>query len=320
MSKARVFGLGFGVLLILAAFGVVLWQTSNMPLSNTAFAQGATATPTAAATTAPGATPAPPQQPQQQQAPIGDSFWGLLAAKLGVTVDTLKTQAVEVRKQMIDQAVTDGRVTQEQADAIKGRITSDNIIAPISLGRGTRSGVPGNQLPDKQQDGQHGQERGPFGGFGFPGRGFGGGGAFGGAMLNAGLDELNAIASALKLEPKALIEQLSQGKTLADIATAQSVDQAAVKQAIITTRTAQIDQLLSLGVISEVQASTLKARLTPENIDLTRGFHFNFQTQPQPGQQQQSSEIFPAFGDEESFGIASDANGFALPFGEIQFQ
>jgi hypothetical protein len=264
MSKGRIVGLMLGLVAILAAFGIVLWQGATVPVVSTALAQGA-----ATATPAAGATPAP----QQQQAPIGDSFWTLLASKLGLTLSDLTAKAVEARKEMIDAAVTNGRITQAQADAIKQRIDANGLIAPIQLPRGQ------NQLP--RANGQNGRPgRGVLPGFGnhggIPGVGKGfPGGIFGRGGISGGLDALEAIASAVKLEPKALIEQLSGGKTLAEIAQAQGVDQATVKQAIITFRTAQIDQQLALGLISEVQANQLKAQLTPENIDLSRGFRFH---------------------------------------------
>lgn len=294
MTKARAIGLGFGLILIVAAFGIVLWQTANMPVTNTAFAQGgatatpgaASQTPSAAATTTPAAQP---QQQQQQQ--IGDTFWTLLAGKLNVNADDLKAKAVEARKEMIDQAVKDGRVTQEQADAIKQRIDANNIIAPISLGRGVG---PQNTLPNTNPPNNTLPRRGPFGWFGngnqgpFPMNPIPGG-LFGRGFLGSSLQELESVATALKLEPKALIEQLSQGKSLADIAKAQGVDEATVKQAIIAYRTAQIDQQLALGLISEVQANQLKAQLTPDNIDLSRGFRFQFRTAPAPTPTQQSS-------------------------------
>lgn len=298
MSKARLVGLGFGILMIIAAFGVVLWQTSAMQTTGTAFAQGgSTATPSASGTTTPPQTP-PVKTEQQQQTAIGDAFWAALATKLNVSVDTLKTSAVAARQAMIDQAVTDGRITQAQADAIKQQITADNIIAPINLGRGVgrpNGGQPGTRPGNGQGGTQHvpGQMPGGFGGPGpmmgpgFPG--FGGrGGGFGGGF-GTNLQELTAIATALKLEPQALVTQLSSGKTLADIATAQSVDQNVVKQAIIDFRTKQIDERLALGLISLVQANQLKAQLTLDSIDLTRGFHFNMETVP--GQQQQSQVL-----------------------------
>lgn len=308
MTKARVLGLGFGILLIAAAFGIVLWQAANMPATNTAFAQGA-----ATATPAAGATPKPQSQSQSS---IGDTFWTQLAAKLGVSADDLKAKAVETRKDMINQAVADGRITQAQADAINARLDANNLIAPIPLPRGAQPNS--NTQP----------RRGPFGGFGNmpPGRGFGQGGIVGRGVWGSSLQELEAVASALKLEPKALIEQLSQGKSLADIATAQGVDQAAVKQAIIDYRTKQIDQLLALGLISEVQANALKARLTPDNIDLSRGFRFQFRSAPG----QKSSQALPEFEWGTAFGAAPDIEffefgempfeGFMLPFADIQTQ
>ncbi len=257
MNRVRLIGLGLGILLILAAFGIVLWQGMNMPLTNVAFAQGGTTT-----TPTPSGTPpqTPPAQSQQQQ--IGDTFWGILAGSLGVNPDDLKSKAVAARQQMLDQAVKDGRITQAQADAIKQRITSNNIIAPIPL-------------PFGQGNGQ-----GTFPFRGGPGpairpgfNGFGGGFGFGGGDR---LAELTAVAKALNLDAKTLVQDLSQGKTLADVAQAQNVDQATVKQAIIDTRTSQIDQLLSLGLISQAQADSEKAQLTPDKIDLTRPLLFGF--------------------------------------------
>lgn len=316
MSKGRLVGLGIGIALIVAAFGLVMWQAANLPATQTAFAQGATATPSANATAVP-----QQNQSQPQQQAIGDTFWGILAGKLGVNADDLKSKALDARKEMLDQAVKDGRITQAQADGLKQSLTSNNLIAPIPLPRG-------NPVPNNNQPNQNPGRRGPFGGFGnrgpgpVIGPGFGGFG-FGHGMIGAGLDMLNAVAGALKLEPKALIEQLSQGKTLADIAKAQGLDEATVKQAIIDFRTKQIDQLLSLGVISEVQANGMKSKLTPDNIDLSRGFRFNFNTSPSQ-QQQGQSQVLPDFGTGQMFGIMP-GNGdfnfrFTVPDGNVQTQ
>jgi len=293
MNKARLAGLGFGIALIIVAFGLVWWQSANVPVTNVAFAQGttATATPTAAAPTVPSTAPstAPQQQQTQPAQAIGDTFWGILAGKLNISADTLKAQAVEARKQMIDQAVTDGRITQEQGEALKARLTSDNLIAPIQLPR-TGQGFPQNGPQNNNQNGG----RRPFPGFGNGGNGSNPflpflGGMMGGRGMGFGLENLDAIASALKLDSKALVEQLSQGKTLADIAKAQGVDEATVKQAIITAQTAQVDKLLSLGLISEAQATQMKSQLTPDSIDLSRPL-FRFRMM-QGGQQ--SSDMVP---------------------------
>lgn len=280
--KARAIGLGIGILLIVAAFAVVLWQGMNLSSTGVALAQGGTtSTPTAAATTTPSAgltTAVPPTTPssgqqQQQQQTIGDTFWGILAGKLNVNAEDLKARALEARKEMLDQAVKDGRITQAQADALKAQLTSNGLIAPIRLPG------PGQNVNPQNPQNPNGGNNGPFHGFGnendnrapgvSPGFGFGRG-------LGANLQELDAVAKALKLDTKTLIQDLSQGQTLAAIAKTQSVDEATVKQAIIDARTAQIDQLLSYGLISQVQADQMKAQLTPANIDLTRTYFGSF--------------------------------------------
>lgn len=301
MTKGRVIGLGIGIALIVAAFGIVLWQGMQQTANNVAFAQGAaTATPIASPTTAP--STAPQQQPQQQT--VGDDFWALLAAKLGVSVEDLKAKALETRQGMIDAAVKDGRLTQAQADAIKKRITSNNIIAPIPLTRGAW-GKGNKQNPNNGQMPGRG-----FGPFSHPGNGnknnnpnsAPNGKGFGmmqGRGMMGGLEQVEAVAKALKMDAKALIEQMAQGKTLADIAKAQNVDEATVKQAIIDARIAQIDQALAYGLISQVRADQLKAQLTPDKIDLTRPLWFqsrNRQNAPK------SSQLMPGFDPSQEFG------------------
>src|SRR5581483_11502335 len=205
--------------------------------------------------------------------------------------DTLKTQAVEARRQMIDQAVTDGRITQDQANALKEKITSNNIIAPIPLPRTAQGGPLPNQAGPRGLIPRFGNRTLPVLAFG--GGAFGHGGLF-------GLQDLEAVATALKPEPKALIKQLSQGKSLGDIAQAQGVDQSVVKQAIIDARTAEIDRLLSLGLISEVQANQLKSQLTPDSIDLSQPW-FRFRVTPG---QQKSSDLLPDWdGEFQVFGM-----------------
>jgi hypothetical protein len=261
MTKSRWFGLGVGVLLILAAFGVVAWQSLALPSSqNVAAAQAApTATPT---TVTPSTSPQQPSAaPTVTTSSIGDAFWSGLAAKLGVSVDTLKADAVQVRKDMLDQAVKDGRVTQAQADQLKQQLDANKLIAPIYIGRGNgQQPFPGFRGPGNGQPPTPGlRGRGPGFGFGF------------------GTAELEAVAKAVNLSPSDLITQLRGGKTLADVAKAQNVDQTTVKQAIIDARKAEIDRQVTDGLLTQAQADTLKTRLTPDNIDLTRmpffGFH-----------------------------------------------
>lgn len=314
MTKGRVIGLGIGIVLIAATFSIVLWQAASQSTNNVAFAQGAaTATPVAAPTNAPSTAP--------QQQTIGDTFWTLLAGKLGISADDLKKKALETRLEMIDAAVKDGRITQAQADALKQHITSNSIIAPIPLPRNAQDN-PNNQNPNHQNPNNPHMPGHGFGPFNHPGNGnnhgkqnpapFGKGFGMlpGRGMFGGGLQELEAVAKVLKLESKALIEQMAQGKSLAEIAKAQNVDEATVKKAILDARTAQIDQLLALGLISQVQAEQMKVRLTPDNIDLSRPLWFRFRMQQNaPG----TSQLMPDFGMEQMFG---DANLDMQMFGD----
>jgi uncharacterized protein YidB (DUF937 family) len=248
MTKARWAGLGLGVLVILAAFGLVAWQ--GLSVVNSGGIALAQAAPTPTPTLAPNPKPTP-----QTKSDIGDQFWSALAAKLGISVDDLKAKALQVRKDMIDQAVKDGRLTQAQADAIKARLDANSLIAPINIGRGGVSPWGGVG----PQGGGRGFLQGPKGGgtFGFP---F----AFGGSS-----DQLEAVAKALKLSPSDLTTQLRE-KSLAEIAKAQNVDEATVKQAIIDAAKAQIQRAVQDGILTQAQADQMLKRLTPDQIDLSR--------------------------------------------------
>ncbi len=290
MTKVGRIGL---VAIALALTGIMVFAGAFAAFSgqNVAQAQGAaTATPTTAASPTTSASPtvsatgSPTTGPSATTTPatttstIGNTFWQGLAAKLGISVDTLKAQAVQERKDMIDQAVKDGRLTQDQANQIKQQITADNLIAPINIG--PAGGQPGNGQPGNGQPGigPRGNGRG-FGPRGFgrgnqgnpPGRGFGNGGFYGGFGFGGGSTaQLEAVAKALNMNPSDLVSQLYAGKTLADVATAQKVDQNTVKQAIINTRSAEIDREVTDGLLTQAQANGLKANWTPDKIDLTR--------------------------------------------------
>lgn len=228
--------IGMAVLAFLVVGSLVLTQ------DQVASAQAPTATPTAVPKSG---TPAP------SQSNIGTDFWQRLATKLGLNVNDLTAKAVEARKDMLDQAVKDGRITQAEADQLKSKLDANGLIAPINIGRGGAPRQPGATPAPNQT----------------PSQGFGRGFAFGWSA-----DALEAVAKVLNLQPTDLVTQLRGGKTLADIATAQKVDQAVVKQAIIDAEKAAIDRELKDGLITQAQADARKANLTPDKIDLTRMF------------------------------------------------
>ena len=242
-GKARWLGLGIGLLLIVAAFGLVFLQENGLRTSGVALAQGAP-TPTPGAQTAPeGATTPAAGKNRVDLSTYVDAFWNALAKQFGVTVDEAKTKVTAAQKDVIEQMVKDGKLTRAQGDKLE---QAPNTNKPF--------GIP--------------FMHGPMGkGFGF--RGGPRGGGFGHEGLGS-TATLEAVAKALNLQPSELTTQLRNGKTLADIATAQKVDQAVVKQAIIDATKAEVQRQVADGVITQAQADQILSNLTPDKIDLTK--------------------------------------------------
>jgi hypothetical protein len=250
MTKGRLFGLGIGVVLIVAALGLAVFQ--GAPLMNNAGAALAQApsTPTPQA-------PQPSTGPAQQKQPLGNvtdivnAFWNSLASKLGISADTLKSDVTAAQKDAIEQAVKDGRLTRAQADRIEQNLNANRPFGPFmfgGFGRGFRRGPNSGTTPAAPP------RLGPrpfFGGF------------------LGGTNQIEAVATALNMKPADLVAQLKSGKTLADLAQTQNVDQATVKQAIINTAKAQIQREVQDGILTQAQADSLTANLTPDKIDLT---------------------------------------------------
>jgi hypothetical protein len=231
MRKAGLVSLGVAIVLAGAAFSFVLWHGAGPGSASVAFAQGGpTATPT---------SPANGTQPDQgAKTDMLNAFWTALASKLGITVDNLKTGVVAAEKDVIEQAVTSGRLTRAQADQLEQRLSTNAPLVPFFGGPRGGAGGPGY--------GPHGA---PIG----------------------GVNTLEAIATVLNMKPADLSAQLQSGKTLADIAAAQNVDQSKVKQAIVDSVKVQIQREVQDGLITQAQADQRLANLTPDNIDLTRG-------------------------------------------------
>jgi hypothetical protein len=215
-----------------AAFSFALWQGVGQNAADVAFAQsGSSGTPTAPTTTTPPA--------QGTWTDMANAFWSALASKLGISVDNLKSDVVAAEKDVIEQAVTDGKLTRAQADQLEQRLSTNAPLVPFFGGMRGGVGGPGR------------------GGPGFPGGRFG------------GVNTLEAVASALNMKPADLNAQLQGGKTLADIAKSQNVDQAKVKQAIIDATKAQVQREVQDGLITQAQADQILANLTPDSIDLS---------------------------------------------------
>ena len=195
------------------------------------------------AASAAGITPTP--QPGGPMGEYRDLFTQSLLKRLGIDESQLKSAVTGALTEALDQAVKDGKLTQEQADKIKSLAEQRSDFGlPMPFGKGQRGG-PGS---DK---GRGGKEEG---GFGFKGRGGRGG------------LELSAAATALGLSEQDLLSKLQSGKSIAEIAKEQNIDLAKVKEALLAEAKASLDQAVKDGKLTQAQADQAYQRFS-ENID-----------------------------------------------------
>ena len=163
---------------------------------------------------------------EESQAVIDDA-----AEQLGVEPSELSDALKQALENRVDQAVEDGRLTEEQADALKERIDSGD--APLV-----------------------------FGGFGGPGFGHGHFGHFA---------DLDAAATYLGLTEAELRAELEDGKTLAEIAEAERKSVDGLVQALLKAASTRIDQAVVDGKLTQAQADELEAGLEQRITDLVNG-------------------------------------------------
>jgi hypothetical protein len=167
-----------------------------------------------------------------------DFFLNAFASHLGVSSDKVKEAYSGAYSDTLDQAVKDGKITQEQADQLKNK-----------LANGMNQGdIPGFSEP---RGGRHG-----FGGRGFEGGGFG---------FTKGLG-LDSFAKALNMSVTDLSTALRSGKTIADVAKEQNVDLTQVKTHVLADLKATLDQAVTNGKLTQTQADTIYSR-TESNFD-----------------------------------------------------
>lgn len=173
------------------------------------------------------------------------------AGTLGVDPSKLSAALKKALENQVDAQVTAGRLTKDEADAIKKRI--EDGTQPIFGGPGFGGGP-----------------RGHFGRFGRGGPGFGFGFGIGGPALRAGIQD---VATYLDLKPADLAAQLRAGKSLADIAKAQGKTVDGLKTAITDAVTKQLDAAVTANRLTKDQETKLLAGLASHLDDLVNGVH-----------------------------------------------
>jgi hypothetical protein len=163
------------------------------------------------------------------------------AKRLNVTPDALRSALGAAEDAQLDQAVKDGKLTQEQADAIKKHRAQDGtVLGGPGVGHG-----PG----------------GPHPAFGGPGLRFkaGPGGA------------VDAAATALDLKLDDLLTKLRSGKSIADVAKDQGKSLDDVKQAITAGVTKELDQAVTDKKLTVAQRDQTLKDLAAHLDDLVNG-------------------------------------------------
>jgi len=183
------------------------------------------------------------------------AFLNDAAGRLGVSSDKLDAALKGAAIDRVDAALAAGRITKDQADAMKAAINSGKL--PLGLG--------------------------------VPGAGFHMGGGihtFGGAI--------DAAATYLGLTQDQLRTQLESGKSLPDIAKAQGKSVAGLKQALTADLKTKLDQAVKDGRLTQSEADSILAKVSASLDDLINstlpkmpamgnGFHAPFGFRIAPG-------------------------------------
>jgi len=162
-----------------------------------------------------------------------DAFLDRLASELGVERSALGPATLAASNAAIDAAVAAGDLTADRATALKERLAQLEdpavLLARPAFGHGPR-------------------------GHGGPGRVFG----FGPGLAEA----TDAAATALKLDRAALLEAVRDGKSLKEIAADQSVDYAAVTNAILDVVKTRLADEVADEDLTQAKADALLERVT----------------------------------------------------------
>ncbi|WP_445150127.1 hypothetical protein [Baekduia sp. Peel2402] len=176
------------------------------------------------------------------------------AKRLNVTPEALKSALGEAEDAQLDQQVKDGKLTQEQADAIKkARTQSGTVLGGPGVGGHPRGG-PGGP-PNGKPGGPGGR-----GGFGF---------GFGGLRFHTDAGgAIDAAATALGLKRDELVDKLKDGKSIADIAKDQGKSLDDVKAAITAAVTKELDARVADKKLTADQRDKILSELKDHLDDL----------------------------------------------------
>ncbi len=192
-----------------------------------------------------------------------------IATAQKVDIQTVYDALIAKYAALLDAQVSAGVITQAQADTQLANYTVNVANAPLL--RGGQRGMNGGQRGGNGPQAMNGQPDAN----GVPGTSptNNGGGAQMGNPTNSPL--LTALATTLNLDEQTLLTDLQSGKSLTDLATAQSVDIQTVYNAIIAQQATLLDAAVASGYLTQEQADARLATFTANvaNFQIMAGPH-----------------------------------------------
>ena len=157
-------------------------------------------------------------------ADLRQEFHQSVARILGISVEEYDAALDQAREGVLDKAVEEGNLTQEQADQIRER--ADDGFGPGMMGRGFGRGMMGRSL--------------------------------GWGMMGDSQDSLIAVAAdKLGMTVDELTTRLQGGKTVADLAQEKGVDLQTIVDAFMAARQEALNQAVTDGKITQEQADQM---------------------------------------------------------------
>jgi hypothetical protein len=219
-----------------------------------------------------------------------ENFLDRLAENLGISREELDSTIDETQIELIHEAVAEGRLDEEKAAELKERIENGEPVFPFFPGPGPHHG--------------------PF----FPGIRW----------------LLDSAAELLGLEKDALLEQMHEGNSLAEIAEAQGMDVEQLKTDLLAAAKEHLDEKVAEGELTQERADEIYERFSV-NIDRIVNFEkelslefsdengnsggFHFRIGPNDGESGESFEITPGF-DGEIPPVFEE--GITVPFSGVE--
>ena len=165
-------------------------------------------------------------------------FLARVADHLGISTEKLEDATKAAAIDQVEADLKAGRITKAEADELKARIREGG--APFLFGK--------------------------------PHFRFGGPGGFHGPRLHhAPFGHLSAAADYLGLSVPELLEQLTSGKSLADVAKAENKSVDGLKKAMVADAKKRLDQAVEAGMLTEAQAKEKLDAIESKIDDIVNG-------------------------------------------------